>query len=361
MNFQNPATPIARGIQELHHDIMFFIIVIAIFTFWMLGRTLWFFETSKNPKPSLIVHGVLLEIVWTVVPSLILLVLAVPSFALLYSMDEVVHPAMTLKVTGNQWYWNYEYTDSSTETFEKEADLLVEVNVEEVQEEKETERVEDEKEIVEKPVVENKSKLIHFIERVGEHEHYVNTGMFLDKDDESVVEVKPKAELPEKKKSPAPVEISTKWESMKDELPKVQSARRTINFDSYMIPEDELEMGQLRLLEVDNRVVLPVKTHIRLLITGRDVIHNWAIPSLGVKCDGLPGRLNQANLFIDRVGVYYGQCSELCGVLHGFMPIVVEAVTLEDYLAWNLAELEPIDNHKRSSEMAKKLSDAMRG
>lgn len=226
VNFQDPASPIAQGIQDLHHDIMFFLVVIMIFVFWMLGRTIWFFTEDKNPQPSMIVHGQTLEIVWTVVPSLILLVLAIPSFALLYSMDEIVHPAVTLKVTGNQWYWTYEYSDYAS------------------------------------------------------------------------------------------------------------SNEDSITFDSYMIPEDDLEEGQLRLLEVDNRVVLPVQTHIRLLITGRDVIHNWAIPSLGVKCDGLPGRLNQTSVFIKREGLFYGQCSELCGTNHGFMPITVEAVSLNEYLAW---------------------------
>jgi len=226
MNFQDPASPLAQGIQDLHHDIMFFLIVIAIFVFWMLGRTIWFFNAIKNPKPSMIVHGQTLEIIWTVIPSIILLILAVPSFALLYSMDEVVHPALTLKVTGNQWYWNYEYSDYAL------------------------------------------------------------------------------------------------------------SNQDSIVFDSYMIPEEDLQEGQLRLLEVDNRVVLPVQTHIRLLITGRDVIHNWGIPSLAIKCDGLPGRLNQASVFIKREGLFYGQCSELCGVNHGFMPICVEGVSLEDYLNW---------------------------
>jgi len=249
INFQDPASPIAQGIQDLHHDIMFFLTVIAIFTFWMLGRTIWFFTAEKNPKPSMIIHGQTLEIVWTVVPSIILLILAIPSFALLYSMDEVVHPAVTLKVTGNQWYWNYEYSD------------------------------------------------------------------YASSNDDSIV------------------------------------------FDSYMIPEEDLEEGQLRLLEVDNRVILPVQTHIRLLITGRDVIHNWAIPSLGVKCDGLPGRLNQASLFIKREGLFYGQCSELCGVNHGFMPIVVEGVPLKDYLAWidskmdDGIEAEPVEEVSEELEI----------
>lgn len=107
-----------------------------------------------------------------------------------------------------------------------------------------------------------------------------------------------------------------------------------VAFDSYMIPDDDLVPGQLRLLEVDNRVVFPVNTHIRVIITGADVLHSWAVPSLGVKCDAIPGRLNQVSLFIKRQGVFYGQCSELCGANHAFMPIVVEAVSLDNYINW---------------------------
>ena len=109
-----------------------------------------------------------------------------------------------------------------------------------------------------------------------------------------------------------------------------------------MIPDDDLELGQLRLLEVDNRVVVPVNTHIRVIITAADVIHSWAVPSLGVKCDSVPGRLNQIPLFIKREGVFYGQCSELCGANHAFMPIVVEAVSLENYISWVSNKLEEI-------------------
>jgi len=101
-----------------------------------------------------------------------------------------------------------------------------------------------------------------------------------------------------------------------------------------MVPESDLELGQLRLLEVDNRVVVPVDTHIRFIVTGQDVIHDFAVPSLGVKIDAIPGRLNQTSVIIQREGVYHGQCSEICGVYHGFMPIVVEAVSLEKYLSW---------------------------
>jgi len=106
----------------------------------------------------------------------------------------------------------------------------------------------------------------------------------------------------------------------------------SLNFDSYMIPEDDLTGGSLRLLEVDNRVVLPINTHIRVLITSADVLHSWAVPSFGVKVDACPGRLNQTSVFIRRPGVFFGQCSEICGVNHGFMPIVIEAVTLDKYV-----------------------------
>lgn len=108
----------------------------------------------------------------------------------------------------------------------------------------------------------------------------------------------------------------------------------TVAFDSYMIPADELENGQLRLLEVDNRLVLPVDTHIRIIVTATDVLHDWAVPSLGIKVDACPGRLNQVSTLIQRQGVYYGQCSELCGAYHAFMPITIEAVDLPSYLAW---------------------------
>lgn len=108
----------------------------------------------------------------------------------------------------------------------------------------------------------------------------------------------------------------------------------SIDFDSYMIPESDLELGQLRLLDVDNRLVVPSDTHIRFIVTGTDVIHDFAVPSLGLKIDAVPGRLNQTSALIDREGVFYGQCSEICGVWHGFMPIAVEAVKVSDFFGW---------------------------
>jgi cytochrome c oxidase subunit 2 len=232
LGFQDPATPVMQGIIDLHHDIFFFMIVVAVFVLWMLTRTLYHFHQSKNPIPEKIIHGTTIEIAWTVTPSLILVLIALPSFALLYSIDEVVDPAVTLKAIGHQWYWSYEYSDYS------------------------------------------------------------------------------------------------------------KSDEPAIAFDSYMIPDDDLELGQLRLLEVDNRVVLPVNTHVRVIVTGADVLHSWAVPSLGIKCDAIPGRLNQVPLFIKREGIFYGQCSELCGANHAYMPIVVEAVSLENYINWISTKLE---------------------
>lgn len=226
LGFQDPATPIMEGIINLHHDLMFFVCVISIFVTWMLLRTVWLFESSQNKISSNLSHGILIELIWTTTPALILLIIAIPSFSLLYAMDEIVSPTITIKALGHQWYWSYEYSDYIDENFE------------------------------------------------------------------------------------------------------------SINFDSYMIPEEDLNLGQLRLLEVDNRMVVPIQTHVRIVVSAADVLHSWAVPSLGIKCDAIPGRLNQASLFIKREGLYYGQCSEICGVNHGFMPIVVEAVNLPNYVNW---------------------------
>lgn len=220
ISFQDPATPVMEGIINFHNDLMFVIILIIIFVLWLLIRCIYFFSNAKTINN--IVHGTSIEIIWTITPALILLIIALPSFALLYSIDEIIDPVLTVKVIGHQWYWSYEYTDNM----------------------------------------------------------------------------------------------------------------KNINFDSYMIPTSDLEKGQLRLLEVDNRLVLPVNTHIRLIITSSDVLHSWAVPSLGIKLDACPGRLNQTTLYVKREGVFYGQCSEICGINHGFMPIVVEVVNINKYINW---------------------------
>ena len=240
---QDPATPVAEGIIRFHHDLMAILIWIVFFVGWMIFRILVNFHYKKHPYSSRMVHGSVLEIVWTIVPALILMFIAVPSFALLYSVDELIDPAITLKIIGHQWYWSYEYTN------------------------------------------------------------------FYSGDNSGV------------------------WSELGD-----------VEFDSYMLSTEDLESGGLRLLEVDNRLLLPVNTHIRLLVTSADVLHCWAMPSFAIKLDACPGRLNQVSLFINRCGVFYGQCSEICGVNHGFMPIVVESVSVESYIAYLLEELVYLKN-----------------
>jgi len=231
LGFQDPATPIMEGIINLHHDIMYYCVVIFIFVVWFIWKTMLLFrESSGISRKDAPIHGSTLEIIWTLVPAVILIFIAFPSFALLYSIDEFVVPQITLKVIGHQWYWSYEYTDFN---------------------------------------------------RLFGGENNTDFG-----------------------------------------------------FDSYMIPTDELEKGQLRLLEVDNPVVLPIDTHIRVLITAADVLHCWAIPSLGVKMDACPGHLNEIGLYLKRCGTFYGQCSEICGVNHGYMPIRVDAVDPKAYVNW---------------------------
>lgn len=229
--FQDPATPVMQGLIDLHHDIFSIMVFVLLFVMWMLGRAVYKFH--NNLYPAKIIHGTVIEIAWTVTPSIILMLIAVPSFALLYSTDELVDPSVTVKAIGHQWYWSYEFSDYSTQ----------------------------------------------------------DSG---------------------------------------------------IAFDSYMLQEDDLELGQLRLLEVDNRVVLPVNTNIRVILTSADVLHSWAVPSLGIKCDAVPGRLNQVSMYLKREGVFYGQCSELCGINHGFMPIVVESVPMDNYVSWIANKLDDI-------------------
>ena len=238
MGMQDPATPVMEGIVKFHDDLMFFLVLIVTFVLWVLSRCLYFFNEKTNPQPTRFVHGTALEIVWTLIPAVVLALIASPSIALLYaSSEEFIIPNLTIKIIGNQWYWTYEYSDSILQ--------------------------------------------------------------------------------------------STNFETVSP-----------ISYESYMIPDNELKLGQFRLLEVDNRVVVPVNTHVRLIITASDVLHSWAVPSLGVKVDACPGRLNQTSLFLNREGVFYGQCSEICGINHGFMPIVVEAVSLEKFEGWYLNKIE---------------------
>jgi cytochrome c oxidase subunit 2 len=242
IGFQDPATPIMEGIIDLHHNIFFYLLIIIGLVLWVLSQIYFYFnhiwDYPKNKRQinarhyfykytSRLFHGTWLEIIWTLTPSIILMLIAIPSFVLLYAIEELIDPLITIKIIGSQWYWNYEYSD--------------------------------------------------YFREIGD-----------------------------------------------------------ISFDSYMIQTDELQKGDLRLLEVDNPIYVPVNTHVRLIITATDVLHSWAVPSLGIKVDAVPGRLNQVSLYLKREGTFYGQCSELCGVNHGFMPIVVKGVTYDNYYNWLL-------------------------
>lgn len=220
MGFQPAASPTMEHIGTLSFMLNTVIFAIMALVTGLLGWCIWRYNANRNPVPRQFSHNTLVEIAWTAVPALILLVVALPSFRLLYFMDRTNEAEMTLKITGHQWYWSYDYTDHN------------------------------------------------------------------------------------------------------------------LQFDAFMVSDDELKPGQLRLLTTDKEVVLPVGVPIRVLLTADDVIHSWAVPSLGVKTDTVPGRLNETWVRIDRPGTYYGQCSELCGVNHGFMPIMIRAVAKDQFLAW---------------------------
>nr|YP_009255783.1 cytochrome c oxidase subunit II [Placobdella lamothei]CVK87343.1 cytochrome c oxidase subunit 2 [Placobdella lamothei] len=213
---QDPVTPVMVQLIQLHdHVLMILALVVTIITYTMTSLII------NKYTNRFIYEAQEIETIWTILPAIILIFLALPSIRLLYIMDESFNPYMTIKSIGHQWYWSYEYSD-----FEG------------------------------------------------------------------------------------------------------------LEFDSYMVPTDQLTSGDYRLLEVDNRLVIPVNMPIRLMLTSSDVIHSWAVPSLGVKMDAIPGRLNQTSFTVLLPGVYYGQCSEICGVNHSFMPIAMEAINLKDFISW---------------------------
>jgi cytochrome c oxidase subunit 2 len=225
IGFQRPANNVAEGIISFHDDLMFFLTFICIFVFLLLFFCLENFYKKKTGEISTrFVHASTLEIVWTLLPAIILFVIAFPSFSLLYSLDEVLEPFFSLKVIGHQWYWSYEFIAGT---------------------------------------------------------------------------------------------IAKECLNIKQDL----NFNTSEGFDSYLLPEEDLNIKTFRLLSVDNHLIIPVEVPSRILVTSADVLHSWAIPSLGVKVDACPGRLNQTSLMIKHIGFYYGQCSEICGVNHGFMPI----------------------------------------
>nr|YP_009184312.1 cytochrome c oxidase subunit II [Chaetophractus vellerosus]ALO62322.1 cytochrome c oxidase subunit II [Chaetophractus vellerosus]ALO62335.1 cytochrome c oxidase subunit II [Chaetophractus vellerosus] len=217
LGFQDATSPIMEELLHFHDHTLMIVFLISSLVLYIITLML----TTKLTHTSTM-DAQEVETVWTILPAIILILIALPSLRILYMMDEINNPLLTIKAMGHQWYWSYEYTD-----------------------------YED------------------------------------------------------------------------------------LNFDSYMIPTMDLKPGELRLLEVDNRVVLPMEMPIRMLISSEDVLHSWAVPSLGLKTDAIPGRLNQATLMATRPGLYYGQCSEICGSNHSFMPIVLEMVPLKHFENWS--------------------------
>ena len=221
IGMQPPATPVKDLLSAFHDELLVIITLITIFVLGLLLYVIVRFHHRRHPVPTRTSHNTVIEMLWTVVPVLILVIIAIPSFKLMYYMDRVPNPDMTIKVTGHQWYWSYEYPDQSG-----------------------------------------------------------------------------------------------------------------LAFDSNLIPEADLKPGQKRLLDVDNPLVVPVDTTIRVQVTGTDVIHSWFVPSFGVQEYAIVGRLNESWMRVEHPGVYYGECNQICGVNHAFMPIKVVAVSKDEFQHW---------------------------
>nr|YP_010015108.1 cytochrome c oxidase subunit II [Ostorhinchus novemfasciatus]QOI14151.1 cytochrome c oxidase subunit II [Ostorhinchus novemfasciatus] len=224
LGFQDAASPVMEELLHFHDHALMIVFLISTLVLYIIVAMVTTKLTNKN-----ILDSQEIEIIWTILPAIILILIALPSLRILYLMDEVNDPHLTVKALGHQWYWTYEYTDY-----------------------------------------------------------------------------------------------------------------KELGFDSYMVPTQELAPGQSRLLEVDNRMIVPVESPVRMLISAEDVLHSWAVPALGVKMDAVPGRLNQTAFLTSRPGLYYGQCSEICGANHSFMPIVVEAAPLKHFEGWSSQMLEDI-------------------
>nr|WAB69685.1 cytochrome c oxidase subunit 2 [Coelophthinia sp. 1 JPL-2022a] len=216
LSLQDSASPLMEQLIFFHDHSMLILIMITILVSYLM--VMLFFNTFTN---RFLLSGQLIEIIWTIIPAIILMFIALPSLRLLYLLDEINDPSITLKTIGHQWYWSYEYSN------------------------------------------------------------------FLN-----------------------------------------------LEFDSYMIPMNEMNLTNFRLLDVDNRIILPMNSQIRILVSAADVIHSWTVPALGVKVDGTPGRLNQTNFMINRPGLFFGQCSEICGANHSFMPIVIESTNMKYFINW---------------------------
>ena len=244
LSFQNPATDLMGSVVGLHNIILIVMTLVTLFVLFLLFYVSFRFSAKRNPIPSTTTHNTVVEVLWTAIPIVILVVLAIPSFKLLYQQEKSENYDMTVKVIGHQWYWEYEYPDH---------------------------------------------------------------GDFY--------------------------------------------------FESYMVQEQDLEEGDLRLLTVDNPLVIPANKNIQILITAGDVLHSWAVPSMGLKTDAVPGRLNETWVNVKEPGIYRGKCSEICGSGHGFMPVVVKVLPEREFMAWaneaknNYAINEDIEINKPEEEI----------
>ena len=244
LSFQNPATDLMGSVVGLHNIILIVMTLVTLFVLFLLFYVSFRFSAKRNPIPSTTTHNTVVEVLWTAIPIVILVVLAIPSFKLLYQQEKSENYDMTVKVIGHQWYWEYEYPDH---------------------------------------------------------------GDFY--------------------------------------------------FESYMVQEQDLEEGDLRLLTVDNPLVIPANKNIQILITAGDVLHSWAVPSMGLKTDAVPGRLNETWVNVKEPGIYRGQCSEICGSGHGFMPVVVKVLPEREFMAWaneaknNYAINDDIEINKSEEEI----------
>lgn len=216
LSLQNSSSPLIEQLIFFHDHTLLILTIITILVSYLLSTL--FFNKLIN---RFLLEGQTIEVIWTILPAITLIFIALPSLRLLYLLDEVDNPSITLKAIGHQWYWSYEYSD------------------------------------------------------------------FL-----------------------------------------------AVEFDSYITPTNELSTNGFRLLDVDNRTTLPINTQVRVLVTAADVLHSWTVPALGVKIDATPGRLNQTNFYINRPGLYFGQCSEICGANHRFIPIVIESIPIKSFINW---------------------------
>lgn len=365
--FQNPATPVMEGIINLHNYVLMYLILVFVVVVWFLARSLYLYYEENNAEPMEFNHDPVIETVWTIAPAFILIAIAIPSFSLLYSMDDVTEPMLTVKAIGHQWYWSYELDAHRKDTLyqyfqfklplsksfrslppfvalDKHMKLFIKskkfIPMYKIRNHpifselrKNLIDIRGRPKIFDLPSEIFKTKIMahHKLYVFLKAKKHVKSFKFVNK----FIDIRDAYNRVLVTKMPIDYtwcfEFLTYHALLKESIVWVGPS---IKFDSYMLQESDLPEGGLRLLEVDNRLYLPTMTHIRLLVTSMDVIHSWAVPSLGVKVDAIPGRLNQADIFIKREGVYYGQCSELCGVNHGFMPIVVVGADDETFGDW---------------------------